>query len=164
VFQVSLKFEGTVRDPAFIKFLERIGSGGNQSFYIDDLLVLDCLRQSKAIPDHLAPRLHPLVEAGGVEQISRGRGARYILSKKFYDFSGSKGAYTRKRGLDRETNKELIIRHLKHHRRGTILEFEEVLPSLTRYQIHSLLKQLRAEGRVQHVGPKKGGFWQEPSN
>jgi ATP-dependent DNA helicase RecG len=161
-FQVSLKLDGTVRDPAFIKFLERIGSAVEKSFYIDDLLVLDCLRQGKGIPESLAPRLHPLVEAGALELISRGRGARYILSKKFYDFSGRKGAYTRKRGLDRETNKELIIRHLKHHHRGTILEFEEVLPSLTRYQIHSLLKELRTERRVQHVGPKKGGHWEQP--
>jgi ATP-dependent DNA helicase RecG len=93
--------------------------------------------------------------------LSRGRGTRYILSKRFYDFSGKKGSYTRKRGLDRETNKELILRHLKNHQRGTILEFEEVLPSLTRYQIHSLLKDLRRESRVAHIGPKKGGHWEQ---
>jgi ATP-dependent DNA helicase RecG len=161
-YQVNLKLSGVVQDPAFVRFLEKLGASVHESFYVDDLLLLDCLRQGKKIPNNLIPRLDPLIDAGAVELISRGRGARYILSKKFYDFSGRKGAYTRKRGLDRETNKELIIRHLKHHQRGTILEFEEVLPTLTRYQIHSLLKDLRSEGRILHVGPKKGGFWERP--
>jgi len=162
-YQVSLKLSGVVQDPSFIRFLEKLGSPLIDSFYVDDLLLLDCLRQGKKIPTHLESRLNPLADAGAVELISRGRGARYILSKKFYDFSGRKGAYTRKRGLDRETNKELIIRHLNHHQRGRILEFEEVLPTLTRDQIHSLLRELKQEGRVQHIGTKKGGFWTQPT-
>ena len=161
-YQVSLKISGVVQDPAFIQFLQKIADHRQQPFFVDDLLLLDCLRQGSPVPDTLGPRLHTLAEAGVIELISRGRGARYILSKKFYDFSGRKGAYTRRRGLDRDTNKELIVKHLKHHQRGTILEFEEVLPSLTRYQIHSLLKDLKKAGRVVHLGPKKGGFWAQP--
>ena len=160
-YQVSVTLQGTVQDAAFLRFLSKVGDERQRSFSVEDFLVLDLLRREMPVPDHLALRLQALREAGVVELLSRGRGTRYILSQRFYDFSGKRGTYTRKRGLDRETNKELLVKHLKHHCRGTILEFEEVLPSLTRYQIHSLLKQLRGEGRVAHVGPKKGGHWEQ---
>jgi ATP-dependent DNA helicase RecG len=158
-YQVCLKLDGAIQDPAFIKFLEKVGAETARSFYVDDLLVLNLLRQEKPVPDNLAPRLQNLRDAGVLELLSRGRGARYILSQKFYDFSGKKGAYTRKRGLDRETNKELIIRHLKHHKKGTIKEFEEVLPTLKRTQIHTLLMELKAENRIVHHGGRKLGHW-----
>jgi ATP-dependent DNA helicase RecG len=159
-YQVCLQLSGVVQDPAFIRFLEKVGSAVQQSFYLDDLLVLDFLRQEKPIPDRLTERLEPLRECGVIELVSRGRSPRYILSKKFYDFSGKRGAYTRKRGLDRETNKELIIKHLGHHKRGLITEFEQALPSLSRNQIHSLLCDLKAEKRIVHFGGKKYGHWE----
>jgi ATP-dependent DNA helicase RecG len=159
--QVSVTLNGIVQDPAFLRFLSKVGDERQRSFSVEDFLVLDLLRREQPVPDQLTPRLPALRDAGVVELLSRGRGTRYILSKKFYDFSGKRGSYTRKRGLDRETNKELIVQHLKHHRQGTILEFEEVLPALTRYQIHSLLKELRRETRVAYVGPKKGGHWEQ---
>ena len=40
-----------------------------------------------------------------------GRGTKYILSKTFYEFVGTPAAYTRSRGLDRQTNKELLAQH-----------------------------------------------------
>lgn len=159
-YQVCLKLDGVIQDPAFIKFLEKVGAETARSFYVDDLLVLNLLRQEKPVPDSLAPRLQTLRETGVVELLSRGRGARYILSKKFYDFSGKKGAYTRKRGLDHETNKELIIQHLKNHLKGTISEFEEVLPTLKRTQIHWLLIELKSENRITFRGPRKSGHWE----
>jgi ATP-dependent DNA helicase RecG len=159
-YQVSVKLNGTVQDPAFIRFFEKVSSSVGESFYVEDLLVLDFLRQGKRVPKNLEPRLDRLTEKGVIELVSRGRGARYLLSKKFYDFSNTRGAYTRTRGLNRETNKALILEHLRHHKRGVIKEFEEVLPSLTRNQIHSLLKELKAEGKAVHSGGKKLGFWE----
>jgi len=159
--QVSVSLNGIVQDAAFLRFLSKVGDERQRSFSVEDFLILDLLRREQPVPDRLSPRLQALRDAGVVELLSRGRGTRYILSKKFYEFSGKRGSYTRKRGLDRDTNKELIVQHLKNHRQGTILEFEEVLPSLTRYQIHSLLKELRREGRVAYVGPKKSGHWEQ---
>ena len=150
-----------MQDAAFLRFLSKVGEERQRFFSVEDFLVRDLLRHEHPVPEPLAARLPTLRDAGVVELLSRGRGTRYILCQKFHDFSGKRGLYTRKRyGLDRQTNKELIVRHLKHHRRGTILEFEEVLPALTRFQIHTLLKALRTEGRVAYVGPKKGGHWE----
>jgi ATP-dependent DNA helicase RecG len=161
-YQVSLTLSGVVQDPAFIKFLQNLGSATQSSFYVDDLLVLDLLRQEKRVPQHLEGRLTLLRQSGAIELVSRGRGARYILSKKFYEFSNRRAAYTRSRGLNRETNKELILQHLRHHKEGVIKEFEEVLPSLTRNQIHSLLKELKAEKKAIHFGGRKLGHWTLP--
>jgi ATP-dependent DNA helicase RecG len=45
-----------------------------------------------------------------VERSGRGK---IILSRKFYAFLGEKGVHTRKKGLDRETEKELLLKHLE---------------------------------------------------
>ena len=85
---------------------------------------------------------------------------RAVVSKRYYEFAGQKGAYTRKRGLDRETNKALLLAHIRHQGQGTIQEFEQVLPGLTRYQIHSLLKELKREVRIRYVGNRRQGHYE----
>src|SRR5205823_6041428 len=101
-------------------------------------------------------------DQGIVERVSRGRGTRYILSKKYYAFAGQKGAYTRERGLDRETNKSLILTHLEYHGgKGVIQEFQQALRGLTRHQIGSLLKELKQEGKIRFVGERKSGHWEK---
>ena len=162
-YQVSVTLNGIVQDAAFLRFLSKVGEERQRSFGVEDFLVLDLLRRECPVPEQLAARLQPLREAGAIELLSRGRGARYILSKKFYDFSGRRGAYTRKRGLDQETNKELIIQHLKNHQKGTISEFEEVLPALRRSQIHWILTDLKSENRIVFCGARKSGHWELPT-
>ena len=49
-----------------------------------------------------------------------GRGVRLMLSRQFYRYIGKAGTYTRKRGLDRETNKELLLKHIRGNRRHPI--------------------------------------------
>lgn len=157
--RVLLRLESDIQDPQFLEFLDRVGRETRQTWNVEDLLVLDDIRQGKV--RSADDRVRRLVEQGVVEPISRGRGTRYILSKRFYSFAGHRGAYTRKRGLDRRTNKALIMAHLEHHSgKGTIQEFEEALPDLNRNQIHSLLKELKAEAKVQYVGPRRGGHWE----
>jgi ATP-dependent DNA helicase RecG len=58
-----------------------------------------------------------LVESRVIEQISLGQGRRYVLSRQFYEFIGKKGVYTRKRGLDRGTNKALLLKHISDNDR-----------------------------------------------
>ena len=82
------------------------------------------------------------------------------LSKRFHTFAGQRAQYTRSRGLDRETNKALLLNHLNHHGKGTIEEFEGVLPSLTRNQIHALLKELKKESKTVRTGGRKLGHWE----
>jgi len=116
-YQVSLTLKGEVQDARFLRFLEHIGKEMLVSFTTEDLLVLDLLRREQSIPEKLKSRLLGLRERGVIETVGRGRGIRNILSRRFYNFLGEKGVYTRKRGLDRETNKALLLRHIQDNKR-----------------------------------------------
>lgn len=51
-----------------------------------------------------------LTEMGIVEHIGRDK---YVLARSLYSAVGKPGVHTRIVGLDRETNKELLLKHLK---------------------------------------------------
>lgn len=157
--RVLLRLDAEIQDPQFLRFLEKVGEPARKNWTVEDLILLDDIRQGKPTPAD--SRVRKLVDQGIVERISRGRGTRYILSKKYYAFAGQKGAYTRERGLDRETNKSLILSHLEHHGgKGVIQEFQQALRGLTRHQIGSLLKELKQEGKIRFVGERKFGHWE----
>jgi ATP-dependent DNA helicase RecG len=112
-----------------------------------DYLALECLQQEKPLSAPLRERLAGLLAAGAVESVGRGKG-RYILSEALYASLGAKGTHTRQRGLDRETNKALLLKHLTKHREhgAALAELRQVLPSLPMSAVRDLLKELRNEG------------------
>ncbi len=138
--------------------LEIQGSG---LFTTQDLLVIDNVFRDEPVSDCFRENLLRLVDSGVIEQISRGRGSRYVLSRQFYEFIGKRGIYTRKRGLDRETNKALLLKHISDNDKdGTrFKEFTQVLPSLSENQIKSLLRELKGEGQVYSTGKTRAGLW-----
>ncbi|MBU1651188.1 transcriptional regulator, partial [bacterium] len=81
--------------------------------------------------------------------------------QSLYRAVGKSASYTKRRGLDSETNKELILRHLRLNKKigSPMKELQEVLPSLSRFQIYGLLKRLRQEGKIHKVGTKSGSKW-----
>ena len=72
-----------------------------------------------------------------------------------------KGEYTRRRGLDRETNKMLLEKHISDHGNegSPMQDLLQVLPALTRDQVKGLLHELHKEGRIQLQGEKRGALW-----
>ena len=104
-YQVVVTLQGEVQDPRFLRFLEKVGKERLASFATKDFLILDLIHREMPIPPDLRPRLLRLADHGVVEKVGRGKGVRYVLARQFYAFLGQKGVYTRKRGLDRETNK-----------------------------------------------------------
>ena len=159
--EVRLTLEGMVRSPAFVRFMERLGEETLQSFSTYDFLTLDCLHREQELPDHLKTRLPGLIAAGAVESIGRGKGTRYLLSQRLYAVLGAKGVYTRKRGLDRETNKALLERHLRGQgiAGSPLSELRQVLPSESESGVQRLLDELRSEGRVMLRGQKRWARW-----
>lgn len=158
---VWVTLHGEIQDPEFLRFLEEIGRERLAAFATEDFLVIDLVHRDQSIPTHLVPRAHYLLEQGVLERVGRGRGARYLLSRRFYRFLGKSGAYTRRRGLDRETNKTLLLRHIVDSvPAGTTLsELQEVLPGLSRDQVRTLLRDLRREGRITVRGTTKAARW-----
>ena len=155
---------GTVQDPGFIRFLEQLGEERLRNFSTHDFLVLDTLRRHQTVAAFLTPRLSALVSAGVVERHGRGRGARFILSRGLYAALGQRGAYTRERGLDHETNKALLLQHIRQNdAEGCALsELSQVLPALSHAQVQGLLQELRGEERVRVQGVRRWARWHLP--
>ena len=160
-YSVWLTLRGDIQDPEFLRFLEEIGREQVAAFGLDDLLVVDLVHREQPVSDSLKPRVEHLLERGVIERVGRGRGVQLLLSRRFYRHIGKAGVYTRKRGLDRETNKELLLKHIKdNQRRGSRLrELRQVLPALSRNQVQSLLRSLKSEGRIHNVGATSAARW-----
>lgn len=158
---VWLTLHGEIQDPEFLRFFEEIGQERTASFSTEDFLVVDLVHREQPLPDFLRPRVQHLLEQGVLERVGRGRGVKHLLSRRFYRFLGRPGLYTRKRGLDRETNKALLLKHVTDNREqgAGLRELQQVLPNLSRGQIQSLLKELKREGRIRLAGARRFGRW-----
>ncbi len=84
-----------------------------------------------------------------------------LLSRRFYRFLGRPGVYTCRRGLDRETNKALLLKHIQDSGGvgATFGELQEVLPGLSQFQVPTLLRELKREDRIRVKGPTDGARW-----
>lgn len=160
-YQVVLTLNGEVQDPRFLQFLEKVGRETLALFSTADFLLLDCVHRGKDIPDTLQKRLQWLVVKGVIERFGRGRGVKYILSRRFYKMVDKKGAYTRKKGLDRETNKALLLKHIGENADSgsRLKELMQVLPNLSDNQVKKLIAELKNEGKIFHVGATRAALW-----
>ncbi len=153
-----MTLHGTLQDPHFVRYLERVGKQRLATFNTHDFLILDLINRDQKMPDYYRPRLPYLLDQGVVERVSRDK---LILSRKFYDFTRKPGAYTRKRGLDRETNKALLLKHIQNNQdEGSPLQdLLEVLPALSREQVKTLLRELKNAGRIHNRGATRAARW-----
>jgi ATP-dependent DNA helicase RecG len=160
-YQVAVTLNGSVQDRSFLVFLERLTQERQTTLHIDDLLVLDAVHRQIPIPGHVVDRIARLVDLGALERVGHGRGAKCLLSRRYYTQVGKPGMYTRKRGLDRETNKALLRRHLADRRKhgAQLDELTQVLPALSRQQVQVLLREMKRDRLIHNVGRTKGARW-----
>ncbi|MGB7978110.1 MAG: RNA-binding domain-containing protein [Chlamydiales bacterium] len=159
--QVFLTLPGDIQDPSFLRFLEKIGQERLREFSIEDFLILDLIQREEAIPSKWQSNVKHLIEAGILEKHGRGRGVRCLFSRRYYSFIGKSGAYTRKRGLDRETNKELLLKHIVAHTQtgSRLQELMQVLPMLSKDQVQKLVKELKLRGTIFNKGTTRSALW-----
>lgn len=76
-------------------------------------------------------------------------------------YAASSTPYTRQRGLDRETNKALLLRHVEDSAKtGTTFgELHQVLPYLSRDQVKALIRELKKAGKIESKGITKTALW-----
>lgn len=160
-YQVILNLNGEVQDPRFLQFLEKVGRETLALFSTSDFLLLDYIHRERRVPNQLKSRLQFLVDKGVVERFGRGRGVKYILSRRFYKIANEKGTYTRKKGLDRETNKALLLKHIKENKTNgsRLFEMMQVLPTLSRDQVKTLLREMKADGQIYVLGRTSAARW-----
>ena len=160
-YEVSLVLNGEVRDVRFLRFLERVGTETLAHFTTDDFLLLDTIHQEAVIDERLRGRLTTLLSLGVIESKGRGRGTRYLLSERFYKLTGKPGAYSRKKGLDTETNKALLLKHIQRNKAAgsPLRDLQEVLPAEARKHIQYLLAEIKKAGLIHTVGVTRGARW-----
>lgn len=156
-YEVFLTLYGKVQDPRFLTFLEKIGRERQISFDATDFIILDLINRDQKLPKWAQDRCPALCKSGVIERVAR----KYILSKQFYEFVEKKGVYTRKRGLDRETNKQLLLKHISDNRKNgsRLSELREVLPSLSRDQLQKLLAEMKRQHMITVIGRTSAARW-----
>lgn len=156
--EVFLVLAGTVQNPAFLRYIQRLGEDALSRFQTLDFLTLDALAHDRELTADMKSRLPDLIEAGAVETQGRGKGKRGFLSRALYEEMGTPGAHTRQQGLDYETNKELLMKHLDScgPRGSKMAELEQVLPAQSRRNILRMLNHLKSENRALLQG--SGGY------
>ncbi len=159
-FQVALTLSGEIIDPSFLRLLE-LAQKHNITLSINHLIILDQVRQGAILTQEMEDGIHHLIEIGLLERVGKGRSSKLILSRGMYRVLGQPGTYTRYSGLDRETNKQLILKHIQTcGKRGAVLkEFLQVLPQLTEAQIRFLVYELRDDGKVHLEGRARTSRW-----
>ena len=122
------------------------------------ILPISGLYHDTPLDSHMQDRLKHQTEMGIVEHIDR---SKYVLSRRLYSAVGKSGVHTRIVGLDRETNKELLIKHMREKgpEGAPLKELQQVLPGHNRSQIQVLLRELRNENRAYFRGNTSAAKW-----
>lgn len=156
--QVGVTLHGTVQDEAFITFLEGLAEERKRRFQVRDLFVLDAVHRGRPVPDDLRDHVSDLLGIGALERVGRNR---LVLARRFYVLKGQPGEHTRRRGLDRETRKELLVQHIQSSgSAGTPFdELAQVLPAASRNELKVLLRELREAGRIHTRGITRAARW-----
>ena len=155
---VSLTLNGLVLDKKMLSVINKIGNERLDSLSTADFLVINSLYYERDLTDSQRLRLKHLTDMGIVEHFGRNK---YVLARSLYSAAGKPGAHTRIVGLDRETNKELLLKHMRENGEdGTPLkELQQVLPGHNRSQIQVLLRELRKENRAFCIGNTSAARW-----
>ena len=155
---VSLTLNGLVIDKQMLSVINRIGNERLDTLTTADFLTINALYHENPLDTHMQDRLKHLTEMGIVEHIGR---SRYVLARSLYSAAGKSGVHTRIVGLDRETNKELLLKHMrgKGAEGAPLRELQQVLPGHNRSQIQVLLRELHNENRAYFRGNTSAAKW-----
>jgi ATP-dependent DNA helicase RecG len=165
IFQVVLKVPTIVKDKAFVLFLEYILRDRKINLSLQEILVLECIRDKS--PKHLLDKstLRGLLNKGLVEPVGKTNVKAYILSKEYYQFTNQPAAYTLDKGPDSTSVWLQLINHFAEFNSAKMSDFEELFKNtLTReqvkYHIYSfansemLLKQGKGRGTSYRLSDK----------
>lgn len=155
---VRLRLGALITDPVIIRIFKEIGEKRLSAFSTDDFRIVRYVMDGKPVPKILHSRIERLVSLGVLERVGR---ARVLVSRQYYKAIGKGGEFTRRKGLDNATNKELLVRHMTDMGNPglKLSDFQLVLPSLGVRQIQWLLRDLAAASRVYLVGRTRAARW-----
>lgn len=157
---VSITLHGLGIDTKMLSLINQIGNERLEAMSTLDFLTINALYHEEELTENMKAQIKRLVGMGIVEHAGRNK---YVLARGLYSVVGKSGIHTRIVGLDRDTNKELILKHIrKNGNKGTpFKEIQQVLPGHSRNQIQVLMRELRKENRIYCKGKTTGARWFE---
>lgn len=167
---VVLQLATSAADEAFLHLVVEQENQRGAALPIDSLIALAVLREHKRLSaDDLARHIQRdaaqarrtlahLVEAGLVEAHGNTRNRSYTLSAQVYRAKGERVAYTRQAGFSGLQHEQMVLSHAGHHGRIQRREVIE-LCRLSRDQATSLLKRLKAEGKLVQHGERRWAYY-----
>ena len=154
---VCLRIPAQVKDKDFILYLERITNERQVHLSFEEIFELEKIRESQKTGN--IEFKNKFLQLGIIEQTGRTKGARYILSHKYYVHKGKSGVYTRLLGTSREYKKEVILQHLRKNEKGLARDFQDIFNELRATDVSNLLRELKQDGKIVHEGSRKTGYW-----
>jgi ATP-dependent DNA helicase RecG len=159
---VKLFIPALLKDPEFILYLEKIINEQQIGFSFEEMMELENIREQVKVSD--TKFKGKFLSAGIIEKIGIGKGTHYILAQKYYAHKNELGVHTMLSGLERDTYKELIMKHIKEKKQGTARQFQPAFKDLKPMDISNLLRELKTEGKIVRHGSKSHGYWTLPEN
>jgi ATP-dependent DNA helicase RecG len=163
---VTLEIQSIIKDKEFVKYIDKIVNEKQIHISINELVLLEKIKETNLLRDH-KEEADKLVKKGLVEKYGTGKGVKYMLSKKYYQHIGKAGEYTKRLGLDKSRNMQLIMEHLKRHKKGYMQEFFEALGEVVpKSTINRYLRELKAgkiitfQGNPNISTGKNRGYWE----
>ena len=155
---VRINIPAKVKDAEFVRFLEKIINEKQISFSFDEIYELELLREQKVVAR--TQHKEKFLKLGIVEKIGKTSGTKYMLSHGYYSYEKKPGVYTRIKGLDRASRKQLILQHIERQQKAKVEEFRDAFPDMKDADISNLLWELKSDNKIRHIGSKKTGHWE----
>ena len=157
-YLVKLTLNCLIFDGRMLALIKKIGDERLDVMTTMDYLIVNALFRENKLTPAMRSDAKRLLDMGVVEHLGRGK---YVVARSLYEAVGKPGVHTRIMGLDRETNKQIILNHIsKCGEKGTpFKELQQVLPGHSRRQIQTLLGELRNEEQVYFEGKTTAVRW-----
>ncbi len=163
---VVLNIPSKVQDINFVEYLQKISAEKQITFNeIEDIIFMENIRTDGK--SNNKEKIVKFIKLNLIEKVGTGRGVRYILSKDYYGFIDKKEEYTRRKWIDKNIQKELLLQYFKDHKLGRMSDFLRLFDDrLTRRQIQGLLKILKTDGFIYFNGKPRSmdSFWKYKEN
>ena len=157
-YDVSLNLSAVIKDKEIISYLDEVAQNKQLPLTVDDLVIIEKIKERKT-KGVTKQEVQKFLDAGIVVADGVGRGTKYFLSKQYYKNHDKLGEYTKIRGLSRSGIKELILEHLRAHKKVTARECQQISPNATPKDISNILQELRSDKKIHFVGERKKGSW-----
>lgn len=145
MFKVELRLSATIKDKAFALFLESVQQSlpEEQKLSVFEIIALDKIRQGNNYKELDRKLIERLEKKGFIEKRGKTKGAYYILSRSYYEFTDNKVEYFKRTSWDLSQAFSLIVSYLNKNPKAKMGEFVNLFDGhLSRKQVRTFIQQL----------------------